>query len=87
MTRGRLATWIETAREDIEGDLASLGVARVLIDLASARAENALTLGGISALDPIGEDLQRAGILINRVQNRLKERFEEVKNYGYHSKL
>jgi len=76
MTRGRLASWIETARERVEGELASLGTARVLIGLAAERVESAWLSGQTSALGPVGEDLDRADELIHRVQSRIKNRFE-----------
>lgn len=77
MTRGRLASWIETAREGVEGDLASLGNARVLIELAAERVEVAWLTGQVSALGPAGEDLDKANLLINRVQARIQKRFEK----------
>lgn len=81
MTRGRVATWIEAARECVEGDLASLGTARVLIGLAAMRVENAILTGQTSALEPVGEDLRQANMLINRAQVRIKKRFaEECRN-------
>lgn len=77
MTRGRIATWLETARESVEGDLASLGTARVYIGLAAERVELAWLTGQTSALGPAGEDLEKAERLINRVQTRIQKRFDE----------
>lgn len=77
MTRGRLASRIEEAREGVEGDLAGLGNARVLICLAAERVEVAWLTGQVSALGPAGEDLERAEMLINRVQARIQKRFEK----------
>lgn len=77
MTRGRVPSWIETARERVEGELASLGTARVLIGLAAERVESAWLTGQTSALGPVGEDLDRADELINRVQARIQKRFEK----------
>lgn len=77
MTRGRVAEWIEAARETVEGDLASLGTARVLLGLAALRVESAWLTGQTSALGPAGEDLEKADRLINRVQTRIQKRFEK----------
>jgi hypothetical protein len=81
MSRGRLAAWIEVAREGVEGDLASLGTARVLLELVQARVESAWLTGQTSALGPAEEDLDKIERLINRVQARMQKRFEkELRN-------
>jgi hypothetical protein len=77
MTRGRMAVWIETARETVEGDLACLGTARVLIEMAAHRVESAWLTGQTSALGPAEEDLSKAEQLISRVQIRIQKRFEK----------
>jgi hypothetical protein len=77
MTRGRIRARVEAARECVEGDLASLGTARVLIHLVVERVASARVTGLTGALGPVGEDLARADLLINRVQARIQKRFEE----------
>lgn len=77
MTRGRKKVDIEETREHVEGDLAILGSMQVLEEMALERIELACKMRQTSALSVCGEDLQRLGNLINRMQIRIKKRYEE----------
>jgi hypothetical protein len=77
MTRGRIKSDLEQTREHVEGDLAILGSARVLMELVADREGLAQQTGQTSVLRVCGEDLQRCERLINRVQTRIRKRFEE----------
>jgi hypothetical protein len=77
MTRGRKKSDIEKTRELVEGDLAMLGSMQVLEEMALERIELACKTRQTSPLSVCGEDLQRLGKLINRMQIRIKQRYEE----------
>ena len=76
--RGRKKVWIEEAREGIEGELATLGIARALLALVADRVIVAQKTGQTSALVHAKDDLRQADRLIDRVQGRIGARFEAL---------
>jgi hypothetical protein len=82
---GRICNESEDEREWIEGNLAMLGNAIVLLELAMGRVETAAQISRQSAiLEPAKDDLCRAKSLILRVQCLLagaaKSRMQQEKN-------
>lgn len=71
---GRIANTAEAQREQVEGDLACLGNAIVLLQLVDERIRVAARLGNQQMLLPAIDDLQRIRNLIARVQSRIGKR-------------
>jgi hypothetical protein len=71
MTRGRIKTDCEHARELVEADLAALGNARVYLRLVTERLQVISQRGQGSLVDPAVDDLHRADTLIKQVQVRI----------------
>ena len=81
--RGRISEVEEAAREGVEGNLAILGNARVLMRLVMDRLELASKTGQTAALPPARDDLARADQLITRVQARIKTDFQKDEKWKH----
>ena len=75
---GRLGNQEEAQREEIEGDLAILGNARVYLRLIDERLR--LAAGKPEIVSPAVENLHAADILMLRLQDRIKTRYSKGTN-------
>ena len=71
--RGRKNYEVEAQREQVEGQMALLGNARVYLRMVSERMKVAAHYGLADVLIPALEDAQRAEELIVKVQQAMQE--------------